>query len=276
MGELLGRQSECDAITQLLAATRAGRSGVLVVRGEAGMGKTVLLEHARDVAATSGFEVQSAVAVEAETQFAFAGLHQLCAPVLDRAAALPDPQRDALHVAFGMRDGPAPGPPDVSLQVHDVPGGRAPPDPRPDAPTDEEHPMSVQLLNPEGLIQPVPYHHVAIGTGSRQVHVAGQTAHDSDGRPLAPGDLAGQVGHALRSAHTGLQAAGAGFGDVVRLTFYVTDWTPDKIEPFLAGVEAVADELGLPRPMPPASLIGVASLFEPGVLVEVEATAVLA
>ncbi|MGF1654454.1 MAG: RidA family protein [Actinomycetales bacterium] len=136
--------------------------------------------------------------------------------------------------------------------------------------------MTVQLLSPDGLMQPVPYHHVAIGTGTRQVHVAGQTARAADGGPLAPGDLAGQVAQALRSTHAGLQAAGAGFGDVVRLTFYVTDWTPEKIEPFLAGVESVADELGLPRPMPPASLIGVAHLFEPDVLVEVEATAVLA
>jgi enamine deaminase RidA (YjgF/YER057c/UK114 family) len=136
--------------------------------------------------------------------------------------------------------------------------------------------MTVLRFSPEGLMQPVPYHHVAIGTGTRQVHVAGQTARDADGAPLASGDLAGQVAHALRSTHAGLQAAGADFADVVRLTFYVTGWTPDKIEPFLAGVERVTDELGLPRPMPPASLIGVAHLFEPDVLVEVEATAVLA
>ncbi|MCL3862119.1 RidA family protein [Actinotalea sp. K2] len=136
--------------------------------------------------------------------------------------------------------------------------------------------MTVLRFSPDGLMQPVPYHHVAIGTGTRQVHVAGQTARDADGGPLASGDLAGQVGHALRSTHVGLRAAGADFGDVVRLVFYVTDWTPDKIEAFLAGVEQVTDELGLPRPLPPASLIGVAHLFEPDVLVEVEATAVLA
>lgn len=135
--------------------------------------------------------------------------------------------------------------------------------------------MTVQRFTPEGL-QPAPYHHVAIGTGSRQVHVAGQTARDAGGGPLAPGDLAGQVAHALRSTHSGLQAAGADFGDVVRLTFYVTDWTPDKIKAFLTGVAQVTDELGLPRPLPPASLIGVAHLFETDVLVEVEATAVLA
>ncbi len=135
--------------------------------------------------------------------------------------------------------------------------------------------MPVQLVSPEGLLQPVPYHHVSIGTGTRQVHVAGQIARDGAGRPLAPGDLAGQVAHVLRSTATGLRAAGAGFDDVVRLTFYVTGWRPESIEPFMAGVERVADELGLPQPLPPSSLIGVAYLFEPDVLVELEAVAVL-
>lgn len=74
---------------------------------------------------------------------------------------------------------------------------------------------------------------------------------------------------------TSLAGAGATFDDVVRLTFYVTAWAPEKIGDFMAGVEEVADEVGLPTPMPPASLIGVEYLFEPDVLVELEATAVL-
>ncbi|PFG35173.1 RidA family protein [Sanguibacter antarcticus] len=135
--------------------------------------------------------------------------------------------------------------------------------------------MTVSLLSPEGLMQPVPYHHVAVATGARHVHVSGQVARHADGTPSAPGDLCGQVSHALRNAHLGLQGAGAGFGDVVRLTFYVTGWEPAKIDAFMAGVRAVAEEIGLPIPMPPASLVGVDSLFEPDVLVEVEVTAVL-
>jgi enamine deaminase RidA (YjgF/YER057c/UK114 family) len=135
--------------------------------------------------------------------------------------------------------------------------------------------MPVQLSSPTGLMQPVPYHHVAVATGSRQVHVAGQIARTADGSPAAPDDLAGQVAQALRNAHAGLASAGAGFGDVVRLTFYVARWTPERMGALLAGVESVAEELGLPSPMPPASLIGVEILFEPDVLVEVEATAVL-
>lgn len=135
--------------------------------------------------------------------------------------------------------------------------------------------MTVQLSSPPGLMQPVPYHHVAVATGSRQVHVAGQVARDADGRPVAPADLAGQVAHVLRSTVTALHSVGAGPDDVVRLTFYVAGWEPESIGPFMAGVESVADELGLPRPLPPSSVIGVAMLFEPDVLVELEAVAVL-
>jgi enamine deaminase RidA (YjgF/YER057c/UK114 family) len=135
--------------------------------------------------------------------------------------------------------------------------------------------VPVHLSSPAGLMQPVPYHHVAVATGSRQVHVAGQIARTADGSPVSPDDLAGQAAQALRNAHTGLASAGAGFGDVVRLTFYVARWTPDQMGAFLAGVESVAAELGMPSPMPPASLIGVEILFEPDVLVEVEVTAVL-
>ncbi|GAB3688519.1 RidA family protein [Nocardiopsis oceani] len=135
--------------------------------------------------------------------------------------------------------------------------------------------MTVQLLSPEGMFQPVPYHHVSIGTGTRQVHVAGQIARDAAGEPVAEGDLTGQVAQALRNTARGLNGAGAGFSDVVRLRFFATAWKPEKMDAFLAGIDRVADELGLPRPWPPVSLIGVDYLFEPDVLVEVEAFAVL-
>src|SRR5690606_13196305 len=105
---LLGRRAECAALEQVLTGSATGQSGVLVVRGEAGIGKTALLEHARTTAAMSGFRVESAAGVESETQFAFAGLHQLCAPLLDRAGALPPPQQTALGVAFGLHEGAAP------------------------------------------------------------------------------------------------------------------------------------------------------------------------
>lgn len=135
--------------------------------------------------------------------------------------------------------------------------------------------MTVQLLTPEGMFQPVPYHHVSIGTGSRQVHVAGQIARDAEANHIAPGDLTGQVTQALRNTARGLAGAGATFADVVRLRFFVTHWSPEKMDDFMAGLESVSDELGIPRPLPPVSLIGVDYLFEPDVLVEVEAFAVL-
>jgi DNA-binding CsgD family transcriptional regulator/tetratricopeptide (TPR) repeat protein len=105
---LLGRRAERATLEQLLAGANTGQSGALVVRGEAGIGKTALLEHVRDAANTSGFRVEYAAGVESETQFVFAGLHQLCAPLLDRVGALPDPQQTALGVAFGRQGGAAP------------------------------------------------------------------------------------------------------------------------------------------------------------------------
>ncbi|MCP3101691.1 RidA family protein [Myxococcus sp. K15C18031901] len=133
--------------------------------------------------------------------------------------------------------------------------------------------MPLTLLNPAGLMKPDAYHQVAIATGSRQVHVAGQVAYDTEGRLVAPGDLAGQVAQALRNVATALTAAGATFSDVVRLTFYVVDWKREQMPAFVAGIERVAQEV---RFVPaPASLIGVSVLFEPGILVEVEATAVV-
>ncbi|GAB2646039.1 RidA family protein [Prescottella soli] len=135
--------------------------------------------------------------------------------------------------------------------------------------------MAVQYFTPAGMTQPTPYHHVAVGSGTRHVHVAGQIARLADGTPVSADDLAGQVAQALRNTATGLAGAGATFDDVLRLTFYVTGWKPEKIDEFMAGVEQVAEEIGLPPAMPPASLIGVDYLFEPDVLVEVEATAVI-
>jgi DNA-binding CsgD family transcriptional regulator len=104
--KLEDRRTESAVIDQLLAAVRAGRSGALVLRGEAGIGKTALLEHA--VASASGLRVFRATAVESEMELAFAALHQLCGPMLDRGDRLPGPQRDALATTFGVRAGPAP------------------------------------------------------------------------------------------------------------------------------------------------------------------------
>jgi predicted ATPase len=103
---LHGRRDEREVLDRLLAAVRGGQSRVLVVCGEAGVGKTALLDYA--IRSASGFRVARAAGVESEMELAFAALQQLCAPMLDRLERLPGPQQDALGVAFGLRAGDAP------------------------------------------------------------------------------------------------------------------------------------------------------------------------
>ncbi|MDA0159817.1 LuxR C-terminal-related transcriptional regulator [Solirubrobacter ginsenosidimutans] len=103
---LLGRQRECDSLERLVACVRLGQSGVLVLRGEAGVGKTALLEHLSGAAA--GFRIARAAGVESEMELPFAGLHGLCAPMLTHLRGLPGPQRTALSTAFGLDTGPPP------------------------------------------------------------------------------------------------------------------------------------------------------------------------
>src|SRR6516165_2918050 len=88
-GQLRGRSGEMSVLADLIAAVRAGESRVLVVRGEPGVGKTALLDHLAGQA--SGCRVARATGVQSEMELPFAGLHQLCAPMLDRAERLPVP-----------------------------------------------------------------------------------------------------------------------------------------------------------------------------------------
>ena len=105
---LTGRRDECGVLDRLANAVRSGESGALVVRGDAGVGKSVLLDYLAGRASGSGCRVARVVGVQSEMELAFAGLHQLCAPMLGRAERLPVPQRDALRTAFGMAAGPPP------------------------------------------------------------------------------------------------------------------------------------------------------------------------
>jgi DNA-binding CsgD family transcriptional regulator len=102
----LDRVSERDVLERLVAGVRAGQSRVLVLRGEAGVGKTALLRHLS--AAAEGFRIARAAGVESEMELPFSGLHALCAPMLGRLEQLPSPQRDALSTAFGLSAGPPP------------------------------------------------------------------------------------------------------------------------------------------------------------------------
>jgi DNA-binding CsgD family transcriptional regulator len=112
---LFGRTDQCRALEAMLADGRQGRSRALVVRGEAGIGKTALLSFA--AAAAPDFRTERAGGVESEMELPFAALHQLCGPMLDHLDRVPAPQRDALAVALGLRSGIVPDRFLVSLAV---------------------------------------------------------------------------------------------------------------------------------------------------------------
>src|SRR6266568_1367387 len=106
MPPLTDRNSERAALDRLVDAVRAGESRVLVVRGDPGVGKTVLLDYLAERA--RGCRVARATGVQSEMELAFAGLHQLCAPMAGYLDRIPVPQRDALRIAFGLAAGPSP------------------------------------------------------------------------------------------------------------------------------------------------------------------------
>ena len=103
----LGRTRERHRLDAMLAQARDGQSAVLVIRGEPGIGKTSLLRYAARQA--SGLRIVEVEGVQAEMELPFAGIHRLCAPLLDALDALPEPQQNALRVALGISSGDAPG-----------------------------------------------------------------------------------------------------------------------------------------------------------------------
>ncbi|HSO93823.1 MAG TPA: AAA family ATPase, partial [Candidatus Dormibacteraeota bacterium] len=104
--QLVGRTRELETVETLLDAVRRGLSATLVIRGEAGLGKTALLDYAHRTAID--FRVVKAIGIESETNVGFGSLHQLLIPFLPRLDRLPPPQRNALGVAFGLAMGPTP------------------------------------------------------------------------------------------------------------------------------------------------------------------------
>ena len=101
-----GRARECETLDHLLDGVRARRSQALVLYGEAGIGKTTLLDYIE--ARGSGCHIARATGIESEMELSFAGLHQLSAPMLDRLERLPGPQHQALGIAFGVSSGRTP------------------------------------------------------------------------------------------------------------------------------------------------------------------------
>ncbi|NED96249.1 RidA family protein [Phytoactinopolyspora alkaliphila] len=134
--------------------------------------------------------------------------------------------------------------------------------------------MAVTLINPEGLPKPEVYRQLSIATGSKLVFLAGQVARDPDGRPVGEGDLAAQVEQAYLNIGTALTEIGGSFDDVAKLTIYVVDWSPEKLPQLGEGVARAAATMGV-DPVKPITLLGVAALGEPDLLIEVEATAVI-
>lgn len=135
--------------------------------------------------------------------------------------------------------------------------------------------MPVQTLNPPGLPQVDMYRQVAVATGSRTVYFAGQVARTADGTPVGPGDLAAQSEQAMVNVHTALVAVGARLSDIAKLTVYVAGWVPEHMADLGAGMSAAAGRLG-GGVLVPVTLIGVAALAEPDLMIEIEAVAVLA
>ena len=180
----LGRVSERQALDRLLMNVRGGQSAILVIRGEAGVGKTALLHYCARQA--SGFRVAQIAGVEAEMELPFAGLHQLCAPILARLDALPDPQRDALSVAPGRdsRRADAAGGADSApraRRTHEL-GDRRPVVPQPShrrmAPEEGVHQARDQIANrpPRRASGRRPGRHARVVTGASDQCVYGRGA----------------------------------------------------------------------------------------------------
>ena len=134
--------------------------------------------------------------------------------------------------------------------------------------------MTVEVINPEGLSKPDMYRQVAVATGMRLVFVAGQVARDAEGRPVGAGDLAAQTEQAFRNVAIAMEAVGGSFADIAKLNVYVVDWAPEKMALLGEGAFRAAATADV-DPLKPITLIGVQSLGEPDLLIEIEATAVL-
>lgn len=134
--------------------------------------------------------------------------------------------------------------------------------------------MAVNMVNPEELIAPQGYAHVAVASGSKIVHVAGQVSEDRDGHIVGEGDLTQQTQGAVHNVVTALGAVGASYADVVDVRMYVPGLDESKFEQLVAGFRNAAATLQI-DPVKPGTLIGVASLARPGWLIEIAVTAVI-
>jgi enamine deaminase RidA (YjgF/YER057c/UK114 family) len=131
--------------------------------------------------------------------------------------------------------------------------------------------MTIELRNIQSLPDPQTHHHVSIARGDRMIHMSGMVGYDESGK--AADGLAAQAERAARNVAAGLATAGATPDDLVKLTIYVVGWDQSMLPELGQGLYAAVDDE--PWPRVPITLIGVASLFEPELLIEIEATAVV-
>jgi enamine deaminase RidA (YjgF/YER057c/UK114 family) len=129
--------------------------------------------------------------------------------------------------------------------------------------------VTVELIDPDGLYPPPTYSHVAVGRGSRVVFISGQVGFDQD-RNLVGDDAVSQAEQAFRNVETAVQAVGGTLADIAKITIYVVGHRPELLEPLMAARESVFGEH-----KPASTYVGVEALARPGLLVEVEAVAVL-
>lgn len=134
--------------------------------------------------------------------------------------------------------------------------------------------MPVELQNPPGLPISDAYAQMSIATGTRIVFISGQVARTANGAAVGDADLAAQAEQAFHNVHTAITAAGGTFADIARLNIYVVDWVPEKFPQLVEGAMRAAQQAGIELGRP-VTLIGVAALAEPDLMVEVEAVAVL-
>ncbi len=132
--------------------------------------------------------------------------------------------------------------------------------------------MQIDYLNPAGLSKPTGYSHVTVVQAARLVHVAGQVALNAEGQVVGRGDLAAQAGQVYANLATALAAAGAGFKDVIKVVTYVVNLSPDKA----VAVRAVRNHHLGEGPFPASTMVGVTSLVNPDLLIEIEVVAAIA
>ena len=134
--------------------------------------------------------------------------------------------------------------------------------------------MTITLTNPEALPKVDFFRQVAIATGSKLVFMAGQVAWDADGTLVGKGDLAAQVEQCYLNVAAAVAEAGGTLDNVAKLTTYIADWTIDKMPLLQDGRARAFAKLGVTL-LAPGTLVGVAALFTPDLLVEIEAIAVI-